>query len=142
MVQIQCFACTCIRKQPVYVATDFPGGSDGKVFAAMRVTRVRSLGWEDPGRREWQLTPVFFSGESHGRRSLAGYSPRGRKELDTTERLHFHYKQKLLVTNIVTIGRKWTGMTMCFLVLLLLIPKYLGITFDACLISISIKNKM
>ena len=26
-------------------------------------------------------------GESHGQRSLAGYSPRGRKELDTTERL-------------------------------------------------------
>ena len=29
-------------------------------------------------------------GESHGRRSLVGYSPRGRKESDTTERLHFH----------------------------------------------------
>ena len=27
--------------------------------------------------------------ESHGRRSLAGYSPWGGKELDTTERLHF-----------------------------------------------------
>ena len=30
-------------------------------------------------------------GESHGRRSLVGYSPRGRKESDTTERLHFHF---------------------------------------------------
>ena len=27
-------------------------------------------------------------GESHGRKSLVGYSPRGRKESDTTERLH------------------------------------------------------
>ena len=27
--------------------------------------------------------------ESHGRRSLAGYSPWGGKESDTTERLHF-----------------------------------------------------
>ena len=26
-----------------------------------------------------------------GRRSLAGYSPWGRKELDTTEQLHFHF---------------------------------------------------
>ena len=38
-----------------------------------------------PWRREWVPTPVFLSGESHGQRSLAGYSPRGRKELDTTE---------------------------------------------------------
>ena len=30
-------------------------------------------------------------GESHGRRSLVGCSPWGREELDTTERLHFHF---------------------------------------------------
>ena len=32
-------------------------------------------------------TPVFLSGESHGQRSLPGYSPWGRKESDMTERL-------------------------------------------------------
>ena len=31
-------------------------------------------------------------GESHGRRSLVGASPWGRKESDTTERLHLHQK--------------------------------------------------
>ena len=31
---------------------------------------------------------VFLPGEFHGRRSLVGYSPRGCKESDTTERLH------------------------------------------------------
>ena len=36
-------------------------------------------------RREWQPTPVFLPGKPHGQRSLAGYSPWGRKELDTTE---------------------------------------------------------
>ena len=36
-------------------------------------------------RRAWQPTPVFLPGESHGHRSLVGYSPRGRKELDMTE---------------------------------------------------------
>ena len=36
-------------------------------------------------RRKWQPTPVFLPGESQGRGSLIGYSPRGRKELDTTE---------------------------------------------------------
>ena len=42
-------------------------------------------------RRKWQPTPVLLPGESHGRRSLVGYSPRGCKESDTTERLHFHF---------------------------------------------------
>ena len=36
-------------------------------------------------RRKWKLTSVFLTGESHGQRSLAGYSPQGRKESDTTE---------------------------------------------------------
>ena len=34
---------------------------------------------------------VFLPGKSHGRRSLVGCSPWGREELDTTERLHFHF---------------------------------------------------
>ena len=32
----------------------------------------QSLGWEDPGRRAGQPTPVFLPGESRGQRSLAG----------------------------------------------------------------------
>ena len=38
-----------------------------------------------PWRRKQQPTPVFLPGESHGQRSLVGYSPWGRKESDTTE---------------------------------------------------------
>ena len=44
-----------------------------------------------PWRMKWQPTPVFLPGKSHGQRSLVGYIPWGRKELDTTERLHFHF---------------------------------------------------
>ena len=44
---------------------------------------VRQIPW----RRAWQPTPVFLPGESHGQRSLIGSSPRGCKELDTTEQL-------------------------------------------------------
>ena len=40
-------------------------------------------------RRKWQPTPVLLPEESHGQRSLIGYSLWGRKESDTTERLHF-----------------------------------------------------
>ena len=36
-------------------------------------------------RRAWQTIPVFLPGESHGQRSLAGYSPWGWKESDTAE---------------------------------------------------------
>ena len=43
-----------------------------------------------PWRRKWQLSSVFSPGESHGQRSLEGYSPRGGKELDMTECAHTH----------------------------------------------------
>ena len=46
---------------------------------------VRKIPW----RRKWQPVPVFLPGESHGRRSLVGYSPRGPKESDMTEPPHF-----------------------------------------------------
>ena len=56
-------------------------------------------------RREWQSTPVFLPGEFHGQRSLAGYSPWGHEELDTTERLTyiphswlFDFKQQVIKT--------------------------------------------
>ena len=42
-------------------------------------------------RRRWHPTPVLLSGKSHGWRSLVGYSPWGREESDTTERLPFHF---------------------------------------------------
>ena len=64
-----------------------------KRLLTMRETRVQSLGREDmiSWRRKWQPTPVFLPGKSHGRKSLVGYSLWGRKDLDTTERLHFHF---------------------------------------------------
>ena len=42
---------------------------------------VRKIPW----RRAWQPSPVFLAEESHEQRSLAGYSPWGCKESDTTE---------------------------------------------------------
>ena len=36
-------------------------------------------------RRVWQPTSVFLPGESHGQRSLVGYSPQGCKESNRTE---------------------------------------------------------
>ena len=46
-----------------------------------------SISW----RRQWHPTPVLLPGKFHGWRSLGGCSPWGRKESDTTERIHFHF---------------------------------------------------
>ena len=56
-----------------------------KSVPAMQETRVRSLDREDPLEKEMATTPVFLPGKSHGWSSMVGYSPWGRKELDTTE---------------------------------------------------------
>ena len=42
-------------------------------------------------RRQWHPIPVLLPGKSHERRSLVGCSPWGHQELDTTERLPFHF---------------------------------------------------
>ena len=41
---------------------------------------VRKIPW-----RKWQPTPVFFTGKLYGQKSVADYSPRGRKQLDMTD---------------------------------------------------------
>ena len=41
--------------------------------------QVQSLGREDSLKEEMLPTPVFLPGESHGQRSLAGYSWRGHR---------------------------------------------------------------
>ena len=41
-----------------------------------------------PWRRNWQPTPGFLPGESHGQRSLVGHSPWGCREWNTTEHTH------------------------------------------------------
>ena len=47
-----------------------------------------------PWSRAWQPTPVFLPGESHGQRSLAGYSPRGHRESEMTQRPNGNNKRE------------------------------------------------
>ena len=62
----------------------FPGGSHRKECLQCRRPRFNPWVGKIPWRRKWQPAPVFLPGKSHGRRSLAVYGPRGRKESDTT----------------------------------------------------------
>ena len=69
----------------------FSGDSDGKDSACSAGDwhLIPKMG-RSPGEGNWQPTPVFLPGEFPGQRSLVGYSPRGRKESDMTERLRLH----------------------------------------------------
>ena len=78
-----------------------------KTSAAKQVTKYRWLSGKEsacrskrcgfdpwvrkiPWRRKWKPTPVLLRGKFNGQRSLAGYSPRGHKESDTTVKLNTH----------------------------------------------------
>ena len=73
----------------MYRCMDFPGGASGKepTHQCRRCKRrgfdpwVRKILW----RTEWQSTPLFLPGESHGQKNLVGYSPQGCIESDMTE---------------------------------------------------------
>ena len=60
---------------PTPIFLGFPGGSVSKESFWFNPW-VGKIAW----RKVWQTTPVFLPGEFHGQRSLAGYSPQGRKE--------------------------------------------------------------
>ena len=41
--------------------------------------QIRSLGWDDPLEKEMATHSTVLAWETHGQRSLAGYSPWGHK---------------------------------------------------------------
>ena len=55
--------------------TDWHSLPGGSVVKNLPASQIWPLDQEDPWRRNWQPTPVFLPGESHGQRRLAGYSP-------------------------------------------------------------------
>ena len=78
------------------------GAQRVKHLPAVRETWASFLGGEDPLEEEVALSPVFLPGKSPGQRSLAGCSPQGCKERDTTERL------------TLTENGQWTLFWRCF----------------------------
>ena len=60
--------------------------------------------------RKWQPTPGLLPGESHGWRSLVGYSPWGRKESDTTERLTYTVWCQVPLSKGFSRQEYWSGL--------------------------------
>ena len=73
-------------KGDLYVNCSYPDGSDSKESAcsAGDLGSILGLG-RSPGEASGNPLELFLPGKCHGQRSLVGYSPRGRKELATTE---------------------------------------------------------
>ena len=80
-----CVLCVCVIAPLCHYVRASLVAQMVKNLPAMQETRVRSLGWKDPGRREWQPTPGFLPGQFHGQRNLAGYSPWGLEKSEMTE---------------------------------------------------------
>ena len=78
--------CTCLHLQSLFVAE----AARCRASLCLRPLRIclqcRRPGFNPwvgkiPWRREWQPTSVFFPGEFHGQRHLAGYSPWSHKRV-------------------------------------------------------------
>ena len=74
--------------------TELPGGLQSLGHKELDMTEwlTLSLSHAYICRREWHLTPIFLPEEFHRQRILAGYSPWGCRESDTTEWLAHTYK--------------------------------------------------
>ena len=100
---------------PTPVFLGFPGGSNLPLMGK----RPGFDPWvgKIPWSRAWQSTPVFLPGESHGRRSLVGYSPWGHKELDMTERLSTGKHKRFLASSRKQIKTKHNTFCKFYLIL-------------------------
>ena len=82
-------ACLSVKPEIPLVVV-FQLGSPGSAGVKNPPASARHSGvdpWvgETPWRRKWQPTPVFLPGESHGQRTLEGYSLWSCRESDMTE---------------------------------------------------------
>ena len=97
------------------------------IFLGSKVTAVGDCSHEIKrrlllGRRKWQPTPVLLPEKSRGWRSLVGYSLWGRKESETTERVHSLGRKVMTSLDNIIKGRDITLPTMVRLVKAMVFP--------------------
>ena len=84
-LRVLCFCVICVQSQVALVVTHPPANARD----ARDPASIPGCG-RFPGEGNGNPLPVFLPGKFHGERSLAGYSPWGRKELDTTKHARTH----------------------------------------------------
>ena len=62
-----------------------------KRLPTIRETQVQPLGWEDLLEKKMATHSSILAWKIPWTEEPVGYSPWGHKELDSTERLHFHF---------------------------------------------------
>ena len=95
----------------------FLGGARGK-YSSCQCRRLGFNYWAGkiPWCRKEQPTSVSLPGKSHEQRSLAGYSPRGPKESDMTERLsththtHTQCPERFKIAQVYTVNTSKSGL--------------------------------
>ena len=111
----------CCRIIQILLINDQTGGKRN-IRGCLRWWRIR-LQCKRPGfdpwvgkipwRRKWLFIPVFLPGDSHGQRSLMGYSPWGHKESDMTEQPILHFLSSSHIVALKSWGKKqlnvWTS---------------------------------
>ena len=95
----------------------FPSGASGK-RTRLPVQETKRHGFSPwvgkiPWRRVQQPTPVFLPGESHGQRSLMGYSPWGHKESDTAEATQHTHTECVVKTSNQEVQKSGLGSSLC-----------------------------
>ena len=78
----------------------FPGGYGVKILPSLQEILVQSLGREDALEMEMATLSSILPGKCPGQRSLAGYSPWGHEQLDTTQQLNNNKKLKATAVEI------------------------------------------
>ena len=99
-----------ILQQPMMYVLDFPSGSNSNE-SACNAGDPGSIPGLGKSAREGNGNPIpgFLPREFHGQRSLAGYSPWGHKESDTTERLT--HMMRVLLSSLCCMWENYsTGM--------------------------------
>ena len=84
------------KKAVVHIQMEYYSAIKKNAFESvlMRWMKLEPVIQSEVGQKDREgngNTPVLLPGESHGRRSLVGCSPRGHKESDMTVRLHSHF---------------------------------------------------
>ena len=84
--------------------------------------QVWSLGWEDPLEEGMATHSSILFGKSHGQRSLAGYSPWGHKESDTTEATERAHMLFLIHAKEILMLMHWGNLSILYNITFLFVP--------------------